>query len=302
MDRGHEAPLVTIGMPVYNESRFIKDSIESLLAQTYPNLRIVVWDNASTDGTAEIVADRTSVDGRLELVQRPGNVGALQNFNEAARQADGEYFMWAAGHDLWSPDYVEGLVAVLENDRRASVAFGDVSWIGEDGAPAEARPSRVVDMNGINNPVTRFNLMFWLDQNAIYGVVRSRALRRSRLMPDCAAPGAVFLAELAILGRLRHVPDVTFYRRLNRPAEERLERYERYAATFYSSPRRQRFPHWRLPLEYLRVAAKTPLFGRARRQRRFLLLLSALNSGIRYWPDMRSNVRTLWRRSPKEEG
>jgi glycosyltransferase involved in cell wall biosynthesis len=293
-----EQPLVTIGMPVRNEAPFIAEAIESLLAQTYPRIRIVIADNASTDDTSEIAMKYAAADDRIAYERRPSNVGMIENFNAVARAAEGKYFMWAAGHDLWSSDYVEKLVAMLESDRRAVLAFGDLKWVAEDGSPGEGRPARTIDTGDISNPVARFNLTFWTDQHPIYGLHRLKVLHRSKLAPPSVVPGAVLLSELAILGRFRYVPGVQSFRRLNREREGRAARRDRYASELFASPRRQRFAHWRIPLDFLRVAAKTPLRGRARRQRRVLLMLSATNAAIRYWGELRADLQS----KPEEQG
>ena len=65
-------------MPVYNEAAFIAESLSSLQKQTYPNLRIVVFDNASTDGTETIAKEIAQSESRLDVVSRPKNVGAAK--------------------------------------------------------------------------------------------------------------------------------------------------------------------------------------------------------------------------------
>lgn len=109
-------------MPVYNEASFIAESLSSLQNQTYPNLRIVVSDNASTDGTKTIAKEMAQSDWRLGVVSGPKNVGAAANFALASAEVEADYFMWAAGHDLWSPDLVSACVAALEAKPSAVIA------------------------------------------------------------------------------------------------------------------------------------------------------------------------------------
>ena len=73
-------PTVWCAMPVYNEAAFIAESLSSLQNQTYPNLRIVVSDNASTDGTETIAKEIAQSESRLDVVSRPNNIGAAANF------------------------------------------------------------------------------------------------------------------------------------------------------------------------------------------------------------------------------
>lgn len=62
-------PFVTIGIPVYNEEKFVAETILSALNQTYKNIRIIISDNCSTDRTFEIAAKYAQVDGRIKLIR-----------------------------------------------------------------------------------------------------------------------------------------------------------------------------------------------------------------------------------------
>ena len=73
---GRRRPLVSVGLPVSNGEAFVKDALESLLAQTVDDLEIVVLDNASTDATAEIVSGVAAEDGRVRMLKNDRNIGA----------------------------------------------------------------------------------------------------------------------------------------------------------------------------------------------------------------------------------
>src|SRR5437899_11794112 len=115
--------LVTIGMPVYNGERFIGRAIESLLAQDYAKLEVVVSDNCSTDGTLDIVQRLAHKDTRVRLSRADRNAGAGANFNRVLQLARGEYFMWAACDDVWLPRFVSALVRELQAHPDACVAM-----------------------------------------------------------------------------------------------------------------------------------------------------------------------------------
>lgn len=110
-------PLVSIGIPVFNGERFINQALDTLRAQTYDNLELVISDNASTDSTGEICREYASKDRRIKYFRNPVNIGLCKNFRRAVTLATGEYFMWAAADDLKSPTAVEPCVqAILRND------------------------------------------------------------------------------------------------------------------------------------------------------------------------------------------
>src|SRR5690349_18517402 len=110
------APLVSIGVPVHNEARYLAAALDALLAQDYPNLEIIVCDNVSDDATGAIAREYAARDRRVRYHRNANNVGGIENFNVALRLARGKYFAWAAGHDLRRPSFVSRCVRVLEAD------------------------------------------------------------------------------------------------------------------------------------------------------------------------------------------
>jgi glycosyltransferase involved in cell wall biosynthesis len=70
------APPLTIGLPVYNGQNYLSESLDSLLAQTYPDLELIISDNASVDGTEAICRDYAARDGRIRYVRQQANIGA----------------------------------------------------------------------------------------------------------------------------------------------------------------------------------------------------------------------------------
>ena len=109
-------PLVTIGIPTYNRASLVGRAIDSALAQDYPQLEIVVSNNASADGTEEACLARVAADSRLRYVQQDRNIGATRNFEEVLRLASGDYFMWLGDDDWIDPNYVRLCLDVLADD------------------------------------------------------------------------------------------------------------------------------------------------------------------------------------------
>ena len=92
---GHEArspaPTLSVGLPVYNGERYLAESLDALLAQTYADFELIISDNASTDGTAEICREYAARDPRIRYVRQPVNVGAGPNHNLLVPLARGAY-------------------------------------------------------------------------------------------------------------------------------------------------------------------------------------------------------------------
>lgn len=105
----HNKPFVSIGMPVYNGARYIRQALDSLLAQDYENFELIISDNASTDRTQEICLEYAARDKRIRYYRNQTNMG-LWNANRVFELSSGEYFMWAAHDDYWDPRYVRSCI------------------------------------------------------------------------------------------------------------------------------------------------------------------------------------------------
>lgn len=103
-------PIVSIGMPVCNGSRYIREALDSLLTQTYSNFELIISDNASTDNTKQICEEYVKKDGRIKYIRQCENIGAFRNFKFVLDESVGEYFMWSAHDDLRDSNYIEVLL------------------------------------------------------------------------------------------------------------------------------------------------------------------------------------------------
>lgn len=111
-----QAPTVSIGMPVYNGDKVIREAIESLLAQTFKDFELIISDNASTDSTEAICREYEKKDFRVRYIRQAVNQGAIANFKYVLNEALGEYFMWAACDDLRSVDFLHANLNFLKSN------------------------------------------------------------------------------------------------------------------------------------------------------------------------------------------
>jgi Glycosyl transferase family 2 len=170
------APLATIALLTYNRSRLLARALESARQQDYPQLEILVLDNASTDGTESLCRAAAGADPRIRYVRQPRNLGAIGNFNAALELARGRYFMWLADDDWITANYVSACVAVLEADPSVALAAGRAQW--PDEAPAKRFPSPM-NIRG-KEPQARVLQYLWdPGRNSIfYGVHRLELVRQ----------------------------------------------------------------------------------------------------------------------------
>ena len=106
------AEMVTVCIPTYNRSQFLRESIQSVLDQTYAQVQVQVCDNASTDNTAEVV--KTFDASRVRYYRQPTNVGIAGNHRTCAELASTEFVGFLSDDDLYKPDHIEVCMAALQ--------------------------------------------------------------------------------------------------------------------------------------------------------------------------------------------
>ena len=119
-------PLVTALVPTYNGADFIMRTLDSLAAQTWPHLEILIGDDRSTDDTLEIVREFAGRHPNTRVLERESNLGWLRNSNDLMANARGELMFFAFHDDVVAPTYVEELVGALAANERAVLAFSDM--------------------------------------------------------------------------------------------------------------------------------------------------------------------------------
>lgn len=213
-------PRVNVGMAVYNEEKFLRQAVESLLAQDYPNFDVTISDNASTDSTQDICMEYEARDPRVRYHRNETNVGATENFNIVFRlSSGGEYFMWAGGHDLWAPTYLSRCVEVLEAEKNVVLCTSTAQHISRDGE--HLGRVRQIDTRG-KGTFVRANLILWqVSTFILYSVIRTSALRRAQpLWTGTSGPDIQMGFELALFGPFAIVPELLYFMRDSR--DERL--------------------------------------------------------------------------------
>lgn len=107
--------LVSILIPVYNRATILPETIDSALAQTYPNIEVVIADNCSTDGTWELIQNYARKDTRIKAFRNDSNIGPVRNWLRCVDEAQGEYGKLLFSDDLMFPQFLERTVPYLEN-------------------------------------------------------------------------------------------------------------------------------------------------------------------------------------------
>ncbi len=214
--------LVTVGMPVYNGANYIREAIESLLMQTFTDFELIISDNGSTDSTDQICKEYAHQDSRIRYVRNDRNRGAAWNYNHTFALSNSLYFKWAGHDDLCAPSFLETCVCML-NSRgpQAVLCYPRTLFIDAAGHVTEHYCDNV-DL-WFDKPVKRLrHVLKHLDRcNCIFGLMRSDALRRTRLIGSFVASDVVLVRELALLGQFHEITESLFLRRIHK--EQYLE-------------------------------------------------------------------------------
>ncbi len=250
-----EKPVVSIGMPVYNEEKYLAQALDSLLAQDIHDIEIIISDNASTDSTPNICEQYAARDGRISYYRNGSNIGGVKNFNSVFRLANGEYFTWASGHDLRSPDFLSSCCEVLSSDSEVVLCCSQATWIDPDGNPIGVIPS-VYDTRGLAL-IERFNMILWGMKYffPIYGVIRSSELKKTSLFGPIVGSDVLLLNELSILGTFASVPGPQFYMRRFEDSFTMKRSIDRSIANYHTGWFAY-LTYWRMIYENIVVLAK----------------------------------------------
>lgn len=131
-------PLITIAIPTFNRAALLRDCVRTALAQTYDRFEVLVSDNASTDGTPDVL--RSFNDGRLRVVRQQTNIGLLPNWNACLAEARGAYIVFVSDDDRIAPSFLELAVRTMggRTDIPIVVGLGDLHFT----ALGQTRPAR----------------------------------------------------------------------------------------------------------------------------------------------------------------
>lgn len=215
-------PRVTVGLPVHNGERYLVEALESLVNQNYPNLEIVVSNNASNDRTGEILSGFQSRYPFIQIYEQTELLDATDNFLFVLEKATGEFFCWHAHDDLRSPDDICSLSAVLASHPQIVCAMSDVVNLYQDG---DVRTVETLDAIRLEKVIAdwpevrrRFfevptsNIFF-----CIYGLYRTAVLRSVNIKMNLGFSTnneIPMLAQVALLGGIASIEKGGFiYRR-----------------------------------------------------------------------------------------
>lgn len=250
---------ITIGMPVRNAERFITESLDSLLSQTFEDFELIISDNASTDATEQICTGYAARDSRIRYERLAENRGAAANYNRLVHLARGRYFKWAAHDDVCAPSFLSRCYEELETHPAAVLAYPRTLIVDEHGSVVrEYEDGLHLDHDHPRHRLVRFTRNVSLC-NACFGLIRRDGLLQTDLIAPYPSSDVTLLAQLALLGQCREIPERLFRRRIHSGSSRQGDHTLAEVATWFD-PRRGRRPlippTYRVMLEVVRSIAR----------------------------------------------
>lgn len=219
MEVNTKQKLVSIGLPTYRGGRRVARALDSLHAQTYPEIEIILSDNASDDDTSSICLAYARRDPRIRFFQQKENMGRINNFLFVLARAQGDYFMWAGDDDTWDPRFVETLVSGLDARPEHGVALSSFRRERENGDISE-----IISFDGEQNltdmPYKKvFKKMLMHEPIHVFfsGIWRRDIVQKlfSRGVPTTVAWDRIMMAEAALMTHFYSATPLLFYKYAN---------------------------------------------------------------------------------------
>ena len=228
---------VTIGIPSYNEKKYIKKTIESALNQSYSNISIVVSDNNSNDGTVNFL--KKNYKDRIVIYEHKKNIGMNENFKFLAEKANSKYFMWLGAHDYIHEKYVEEAINVHENHSICSLVYFQHQFVNNMYENIETIPLNSI----VSTEKKRYKNAINLFQNLnycthIHGIWRLKD--KNKIIPyfmNIVGPDHLILFIFSLIGEIKSIEKKYYFRleKRNENYDQRFERYKKLNFKFDSS-------------------------------------------------------------------
>lgn len=258
-------PRVSVGLAVYNGEKYVREAIESVLAQTFKEFELIICDNASTDQTEKICREYVAKDPRVRYYRNEKNLGAAKNFKRVFELSSGEYFKWLAADNTIKPEFLCRCVEFLDKDPTVILACTKVIGRSEFENTTELCDH---DLD-YSSPVAheRVCKLFRLNFSGkfpLWGLMRSSVLKQTHLIRPFIGCDDCLCIELALKGRWELVPEYLVMTRRHAESYTDLkyqnDEVEGTREAQYIDPENTGsffLPHWRRLWEYFLLVIRS---------------------------------------------
>lgn len=208
--QANSEPLVTIGLPTYNRPNGLQKCLESIAAQTYKNLEIIISDNCSTDERVQhIILSFAAKDSRIMHTRQPVNLGLEENFNFVYRRSSAGYFIWMSDDDYFESNYVEACVNFLEKNPDHVLCSGVAKYYSGSNFLFDEKMFTTDRPSAVKRVFTYYSKVG--KNGNFYGVFRNNLLRDKPVGEHVGCDWS-FMGKMAILGKLSFVTTTAYHR------------------------------------------------------------------------------------------
>lgn len=211
-------PLVSICISVFNEERFLAETLDSLLNQTYRHFEVIIRDNASTDKTPEICRRYAGADPRFRLFQYKVNIGQVNNISRSYVGAGGDLVLLLSGNDILAPSYLEKVVTEHLANPNAGLIFTRSTRIDESSKPLGKLPDKHYFETDHGNPAEAYSMVLeqFRDPGAFFSTYKREVLESLQPLRHSYGSDQIFVAEAALYGDIKCVNNYLFFSRVHK--------------------------------------------------------------------------------------
>jgi len=263
------SPKVSIGLPVYNGENFVRQAIESILAQTFEDFELIISDNASTDRTGEICRTFAAQDQRIRYTRNVENIGLTRNYNQVFTLSSGEYFKWNDHDDMCGQAFLMRCVQALDENPSVVLAYTRALTIDTTGQPIkewEPRPE-------LTSSEVEIRFRRALKQEETFpqqGLIRTEVLTKTGLLGRYPESDIVLLAEISLHGPFIEIPEPLFLLREHPQRAVRTHQWQNPLTmlAWLDPAHRKSFnlPEWCLLADLVSALHRAPLSWPTRRR------------------------------------
>ncbi len=212
------SPLVSLCMIVFNGERFLRQILDSLLAQDCGNIEIIILDNQSNDNTASICRFYSEKDSRIRFIVDSVRVGVNEGHNRVAQYAKGEYFMVVCDDDIYEPDYISTLMPFFDLSDEIGLVYSHFDWINAFGK--HTYEGKTIFLEHANSKFENF--LIYVKSRCvlpmIFGVFKTevykKALPYAKVSKNCTWDiDNIFMLRFLTLAKVHSVNKILFHYR-----------------------------------------------------------------------------------------
>ena len=211
-----QKPIVCLGMPLYNQTKYLPEALNSLLAQTYSNFKLIISDDSTESGPGQIVKSFAVKDQRIIYYKNENRKGLVDNWRNCLHLAGKvDYFAWVGDHDVWHPNWLESLVQILNTQENILLVYPKTVNIDANGHILNKKLKSDFSSLGLSE-AERVQAICQHAKgfgNMVYGLFRTEALRRAGVFRRVIWPDVILLLELSLQGDIYQVDSDLWYRR-----------------------------------------------------------------------------------------